>query len=385
MLYGFSASAFQYEEFNPNSDWGKWLSDPTNVILGKVSGLPIKNFYLKNYDKIHDLARKINANAWRTSLSWERIMPVHGKISREALLTYRKILKDLKDKGFTVFLCLNHFVLPLWIHDPITARESFLGQGSLGWYSKDTIKEFKEFSLISFDELSEYVDFWCTFNEPNAMINFGYLSGIFPPGISNQSVSEKVTQNVIDAHNQIYDEFRKRGTKTGIVYNFPAIEGDERLKDIMIWKFLSKVNIDWIGVNYYSRLKFEDMRPIKGYGFLCQGNRSLDGYPVSDYGWEIYPRGIKEVIEDASKLGKPIYITENGVADSSDSLRPKFILEHLEWITKSNAKVEGYLHWSLIDNFEWNFGYDLKFGVYDFDMKEKPSALVFKEATQMFG
>ncbi len=391
MLYGFSTSAFQYEELSCNSDWYSWITDSTNLFLNKVSGeLPTKNKYLAKYSQIHDLALKINANAWRLSFSWEKLFPKKDKISEEYLHAYKNILKDLKDKGFKVFACLNHFVLPLWLHDPIKSRESLMQQGSLGWFDESTVDEFLKFARFIYDNFSEYIDYICTFNEPNNMIDFGYLAGYFPPGITSNYVADKVRNNVINAHNKVYEELSKEGAKVGIVYMIPAIEGEEKarreIEKRLVWNFLDKIKIDWIGVNYYSRIKInENMIPIPGYGFLCERNSiSLDGNPTSNYGWEVYPEGIKEVLQTVKKIQKPIYITENGVADESDSLRPKFILDHLSALKSSEVKVEGYFHWSLLDNFEWNFGYKMKFGVYDIDMDPRPSAYVFKEATYIF-
>ncbi len=388
MLMGFSTSAFQYEEPTPNSDWYAWITDYTNLFLHRVSGdLPGRNKYLSAYQKIHELAVKVNANAWRLSFSWERIFPERGKASKNAVALYKAVLKDLKDRGFAVFACLNHFVLPLWLHDPIRARETLLREGPLGWYSEGTVEEFLNFAKFAFENFSEYVDYWCTFNEPNNLVDFGYLTGYFPPGITSQLSTRRVRENVIRAHNATYDLLSKQGAKVGVVYNFPAVEGEkaQEVEKAMIWEFMERVNVDWVGVNYYSRIKVDGRGiPLEGYGFLCGSRSSLDGNPCSDYGWEVYPRGIRRAVELAGKLGKPVFVTENGVADERDVLRPKFILDHLEELKKSKVKVEGYLHWSLMDNFEWNFGYKMKFGIYDVEMNPKPSASTFKEATQLF-
>lgn len=388
MLYGFSIASFQYEEMNNNSDWYAWVTDPTNLFLNKVSGeLPTRNYYISKYSQIHDLALKVNANAWRLSFSWEKLVPKKDKISTEYLNLYRKILKDLKDKGFKIFACLNHFVLPLWLHDPIKARESLMTQGPLGWFDKSIIDEFLKFSLLIYDNFSEYIDYICTFNEPNNMIDFGYLAGYFPPGITSNYVAEKVRNNVIEAHNKVYEELSRKGAKVGIVYMIPAIQGEDNVKKEaekrLIWDFLDKIKIDWIGVNYYSRIKLDKKGiPLHGYGFFCEkDSSSLDGNPTSDYGWEVYPEGITQVLESVKRIEKPIYVTENGVADEKDYLRPRFILDHLNAIKSSRVKVEGYFHWSLLDNYEWNFGYNMKFGLYDINMNPRPSAYIFKEIT----
>ncbi|BDC18679.1 family 1 glycosylhydrolase [Acidianus sp. HS-5] len=375
MKFGFSISSFQFEELNQNSDWYLWLTDYVNLVSRKVVGeLPTKNFYLTKYKEIHDIAVKLNANIWRTNLSWGRLFPSKDKVSTEAVEKYKEVLKDLKEKGFQVILCLNHFDLPIWIHDPITARDSLLTQGPLGWYSSTTVEEFVKYSRFVHDTFSEYVDMWCTFNEPNLMINFGYLQGVFPPGISSRNAYEIALNNVIKAHQKVYDELK--GEKVGIVYNIPAVQGkgEEEILD-----FLKKIEFDWLGVNYYTRLVTDERGiPLEGYGPFCQFG-SKEGREVSDYGWEVYPEGLIDVLRKASSFGKSILVTENGVADEKDRIRPKFINEHVNAIKKSGVKVDAYMYWSLYDNFEWNFGYRMKFGLYDINLNPRPSASVFKE------
>ena len=384
MKFGFSTSAFQFEETNTNSDWYEWLTDDVNISTGKVVPyLPYMNAYLSKYSVIHDLASKLNASIWRFNPSWSRLFKVEDKIDNETVNKYKEILKDLKDKGFTIILCLNHFDLPLWIHQPVIARDYLLTKGKLGWYDENTVRKFLSFAKFIRDTYSEYVDLWCTFNEPNILINFSYLSGIFPPGVTSKIVYQKALLNVISAHNLVYDEFK--GLKVGLVYNFPYVQGNDRMEEA-VYSFLEKVKVDWIGVNYYSRIVYDkNGSPRKGYGVFCQPNStSLDGNPTSDYGWELYPKGLEEVLRKVSRFYKPIYITENGIADSKDKLRPNFLLQHLEAIKNSRVKVEAYMYWSIIDNYEWNFGYEMKFGLFELDFRPRPSAFLFKELVEIY-
>lgn len=151
--------------------------------------------------------------------------------------------------------------------------------------------------------------------------------------------------------------------------------------------------VDWIGINYYTLNVIRGKRSIlaklfagipvipeivKGYGNNCKPNDfSNDEKPTSDFGWEIYPNGLTGALELMKKYDKPLYVTENGVADSEDRLRPGFIIEHLKTlentITKEKIDVRGYFHWSLIDNYEWAQGFKMKFGLYyvNFGTKER--------------
>jgi len=162
--------------------------------------------------------------------------------------------------------------------------------------------------------------------------------------------------------------------------------------------------LDWLGVNYYSRSVVKgrlailaklfagipiipDMMP--DYGFICQPNsKSADGLPTSDFGWEIYPEGMLEALKMMKTYGKPLYITENGIADAKDASRPSFITEHLKVLEKvineEKIDVRGYFHWSLTDNYEWGKGFTMKFGLHSVDFetkarKERKSAEIFKK------
>jgi len=152
-----------------------------------------------------------------------------------------------------------------------------------------------------------------------------------------------------------------------------------------------KDRLDWLGVNYYSRLVVKGRAfmlakvfagtsvipsVVQGFGFDCQPNsRSTDNLLTSDIGWELYPEGLFDALKAMKEFGKPLYITENGVADEKDVLRPKFLIEHLKVleraINEEKIDVRGYFHWSLTDNYEWAKGFGQKFGLYSVDSKTK--------------
>jgi beta-galactosidase len=166
--------------------------------------------------------------------------------------------------------------------------------------------------------------------------------------------------------------------------NFDGIKEGKEMKSYM------GKRLDWLGVNYYtrwvvrgknspSRLSAEtDVVPefVPGYGFSCKPNStSLDGLPTSDFGWEIYPKGMLDALRLMKNYGKPLYVTENGVADAVDKLRSRFLRGHLKSvdtaINEEKIDVRGYFHWSLMDNYEWAMGFKMKFGLYAVDLKTK--------------
>jgi beta-galactosidase len=149
--------------------------------------------------------------------------------------------------------------------------------------------------------------------------------------------------------------------------------------------------LDWLGVNYYTRFMIKGRKSllakifagipaipeiVQNYGFACQQNsKSAAGLPTSDLGWEIYPEGIVEALKSMQRYDCPLYVTENGIADAKDELRPNFIAEHLKAIEKAaneeKVDVRGYFHWALTDNYEWAKGFKMKFGLFAVDLETK--------------
>ncbi|MBO3763045.1 MAG: beta-galactosidase BgaS [Thermoproteota archaeon] len=477
-LWGVSISGFQFEMGNKErkyiddkSDWFVWVHDQENIRTKLVSGdFPEDGInYWELYEKDHQLARNLGLNAFRLNIEWSRIFPEptfkidagveredNGYISKidiaqkdleelennanlEALKHYEQIIKDITDKEMKVLVCLNHFTLPLWIHDPIVARKTKIKKGALGWIDEKTVIEFCKYAAFIAWKLGNLVDFWITFNEPMVVVEMGYAqkaSG-FPPGVENLNAMNKAAINLAIAHARSYDLIKKFDTykadnkspssaTVGIVSNMIPFEpmNKKSKADVSAANFMDFLHnrfiieaitsgqlierlqerknnkkerrhlanrLDWIGINYYSRAvvrgKFSllaksfigiDYLPelVEGYGLYCKPNSlSIDKRETSDFGWEFYPEGLQEVIEKTSKFKLPVYITENGVADSEDKLRSKYIFEHLriveDILNTRKFNLKGYFHWSLIDNYEWAKGFSMKFGLFEVDLKTK--------------
>jgi beta-galactosidase len=232
-LWGVSISGFQFEmgdktgkNVDPNTDWYIWTHDATNIRNGLVSGdMPENGIdYWSLYTKDHDIAKNLGLNAYRIGIEWSRIFPKStnkvkveverapdGNISRigvddqaieeldrmadkETVNHYRAVIGDLKAKGFKVFVCLNHFTLPLWIHNPITARDTKLSKGPRGWFDEETIVEFTKYAAYMAWKVGDIADNWATFNEPMVISEAGYIASDsgFPPGLNNFKASRKV-------------------------------------------------------------------------------------------------------------------------------------------------------------------------------------------------
>ncbi len=437
-LWGVSTSGFQFEmgdpdgkNIDPNTDWYAWVHDPSNIKKGIVSGdLPEKGInYWNLYKQDHITAKRLGLNAYRIGIEWSRIFPKStsaievgvertsdGNIARidvndsvlkdlekianrDAVSHYREMIEDLRANGFQVFVCLNHFTLPLWIHDPIIVHKTRLLRGPKGWVDEKTIVEFTKYAAYAAWKLGDIVDNWATFNEPGVLPETGYMirqSG-FPPGVFNYRASRKVARHLVIAHARSYDVIKKfdiikaderssSAANVGLIHNvIPArplslsrkpdadaaefmgnmhnhffvrsiCDGwlDENLNGVKEEKELKNYlgqRLDWLGVNYYTRFVVKGRKfflakiftgfpvipmVVENYGFGCQpASKSADGLPTSDSGWEIYPEGLLDALKLMKKYGTPLYVTENGLADEKDALRSNFITEHVKVLEKA--------------------------------------------------
>jgi beta-galactosidase len=481
-LWGVANSGFQFEmgdpagqNIDPNTDWYVWVHDPSNVQKGIVSGdLPERGVnYWNLYKQDHIIAKRLSLNAYRIGIEWSRIFPKStsaievgverasdGNIAKidvdesalenldkiahkDAVSHYRDVIEDLRANDFEVFVCLNHFTLPLWVHNPITVRKTRLRTGPKGWVDENTIIEFTKYAAYMAWKLGDIVDNWATFNEPTVVPETGYMtpqSG-FPPGITNFRASRKVALHLVIAHARSYDAMKKidSGATVGLIHNVIPTRpfSSERKSDTKAVELMDNMHnhffvqsvcdgwldenligaeekgevknylgqrLDWLGVNYYTRFVVRGKTSVLAkmfagipatpeivhdYGFICQPNaKSADGLQTSDVGWEIYPEGMLEALNAMKIYGKPLYVTENGIADERDALRPSFIIEHLKVLERAVSEekidVRGYFHWSLTDNYEWARGFGPKFGLYSADLetksrKSRKSAEIYKE------
>jgi beta-galactosidase len=307
-----------------------------------------------------------------------------------------------------------------------------------GWENEETIREFVKFVEIIVSEFKDLVDYWITISEPIAsVIGGGYLAGISPPGFFlDGKRTRAVLHNLIEAHVQAYDKISelddtdanndespknvgfshmmmivqpplnsRNSADVEAARNFSyfinnyflnaVMNGEEDVnylntlerynKDSGNFRVNSrwKQKTDFIGLNYYRLLRVRRSQMVR-----ISNARFIGGAPVSDLslsndfvgrlndlGWEIYPQGLYEIIRSLREWNKPIFITENGIADKSDTLRSQFIIDHVKEIKRcldDNLNVIGYLHWSLMDNYEWHEAYkqEGKFGLFSVDRNQ---------------
>jgi beta-glucosidase len=291
-------------------------------------------------------------------------------------------LQAAKKRGLTTMVTLWHWTNPIW----------FTEEG--GWKNKKAVDYFSRYTSLIVKELGGDIDLWTTLNEPMAFVGFGYVLGKHPPCKKwHFLTANKIFNNLTKAHKMSYKIIHHHFPGAKVSFNSltdyfePYIKWDP-LHNLLVkfagylhhGRFLNRTKkyLDYIAVNYYFHNRASYLPPFK-----MNKNRSL-----TDMGWEIYPEGIYHVLKYYQKFKNvPIYITENGIADENDSMRAKFIIDHLKYVHQAiseGVNVRGYFHWSFMDNFEWAWGWGPKFGLYAVDRATqtrtpRPSAAVYAE------
>lgn len=372
-LWGSAISSYQAEGGIENSDWSK------DYPAGKACD------YYHQYEKYFDLAKNLNQNIHRFSLEWSRVEPEEGKFDKAAVEHYKKMLLALRQRNIKSMVTIWHWTNPIW----------FAEKG--GWENSKSSEYFARFVKFIVPELDNLVDYWATLNEPGTPLSHSYLLGIHPPYKKSILSFIRVYRNFIKAHNAAYKiihNFNQKA-KVGIVYNAAYVKPKHRGSivegvGVKAWGYIRnhmflndvKNNLDYLGLNYYFPDNIE-FTPFK-FPFIGMNNYFKE---ATDMGWEIFPEGIYHALKDLKRYNVPIYITENGIADAADSKRAKFIINHLKWMHKAiseGADVRGYFYWSLLDNFEWTYGFGKRFGLIEMDFdtleaKIRPSARKYAE------
>jgi len=374
-LWGTATASHQVEGGNDN-DWTAWEAAGGSKDL---SGRACDHWDFATFRKDVALMRSLGLNSYRLSVEWSRVMPRPGEIDRGALSRYRLMLETLKAEGLATMVTLHHFTNPCW----------FVAQG--GW-DRGSPKPFLEFARATAEALGDRVDLWATFNEPIGYAILGWVVGIWPPGRKRDLFGAiRVARRMAATHNDAYDVLKEVSeAPVGVVHSmiryepFTSSPADRFLAWLANYAgnqwFLRKTVNDFIGMNYYmrERLHVPSILPLRA-------KRADPEHPTSDFGWEIYPKGIHHLLLSLKPYRVPVYVTENGLADATDARRADFIREHLRWVHRAieeGVEVKGYFHWSLIDNFEWAEGYSKKFGLVEVDhatqeRRPRPSAEVY--------
>jgi beta-glucosidase len=428
--WGAATASYQIEGAYNQDGRGLSIWDTFSSIKGNVLNGDTGNKACDHYNKLQEdieLMKEIGLETYRFSIAWPRIFPLgKGKVNQKGLDFYNKLIDGLLEAGIEPAITLYHWDLPQALQD----------KG--GWESKETVDAFVDYAEVIFKAFGDRVNTWITHNEPFVVAFHGNSTGDHAPGIKNHLVALKVAHNLLVSHGLVVRKFREMditgdiGITLNLSYAYTVSDSKEdslaadlftafyngwfldpifkgyypkNLVDIYKEKYenidflfenLDVINeeIDFLGINYYSRglVEFDSTSDFFNIKTI---KPEESNYTAMN--WEIYPKGLYDLLINISKeyTDLPLYITENGAAFNdevvdgivNDTKRIEFLKGHFKSAydaIQSGVNLQRYYVWSLMDNFEWAYGYSKRFGIIfvDYSTKErilKNSAHWYKE------
>jgi beta-glucosidase len=379
------------------SIWDTFAHTPGKTVNGDHGDVACDHYH--RYPQDFDLIAGLGLNAYRFSIAWPRVQPQgKGAWNAKGLAFYDRLVDALLERGITPHATLYHWDLPQALQD----------EG--GWLNRDTALRFTDYAVTMGVRLGDRVAAICTHNEPWCTAHLGHHSGKFAPGLKDPQAAVQVAHHLLLSHGLALQAMRAAGVKAplGIVLNqSPAVPATDRATDLALAEreyalfvrwfmdplFLKRYPtasgvhlypqvrendfdaiaqpLDFLGINYYTRIWVSSEEPPRPAP-------RMDG--VTDMGWEVYPQGLADLLTGIHREYKlpPIYITENGMANADtlvegkvhDAQRIAYLKGHLEALSRAIAAgvdVRGFFYWSLLDNYEWDSGYDKRFGLVHVD------------------
>jgi beta-glucosidase len=375
--WGTSTSGYQTEGGGSNTDWWRY-ERAEGTHCEEECGDACDSW--NRYEQDLDLIVELGLNSYRLSIEWARIEPQRGVIDANALAHYRGMLEACHARDILPVVTLHHFTLPLWVAD--------LG----GFESPEIATLMEDYARVVGDALGDLIGIACTVNEPNIVALMGYLMGLFPPAQSDWQRFSKVNAALRACHVAMRDALRSTPGNYPIgltlsMHEYEALPGGEELVERIRHEtedeYLRAVgDDDYVGVQCYTKLVFGPD------GLVARPEGEL-----TEMGYLFWPQSVEFTIRrTASMVDIPIIMTENGIGTDDDEQRIRYLtgaLAGLANVLADGIDVRGYFQWSLLDNFEWTFGYRPKFGIVTvdrttFERTPKPSAHWYAEATRKF-
>jgi beta-glucosidase len=389
-LWGTATASHQVEGNNTNNNWWAWEQEPGRILQGHKSGLAC-DWWNGRWREDFDRAARGGQNAHRLSIEWSRIQPAPERWDEEALDRYREMLRGLHERGMTSMVTLHHFTDPLWLAE--------MG----GWENELVVGYFEKYVHKVVEALREFNNLWVTINEPNVYTTSGYVLGDFPGGKQDLGLALQVLTHMLRGHAAAYRVIHslQPAAQVGVAINYRGFQAAKTwspldhlaaglqsrifndlfprtLQDgVMKFSYLrkripeAKGTQDFIGVNYYTidRVAFNlrEYQQLFGRRFYPEdAELSNTGFIANE------PQGMFTALKWGLQFNLPIYVTENGVEDADDHLRPRYLARHIHQVWRAvnfNWPVRGYFHWTLVDNFEWERGWTQRFGLYDLNIE----------------
>jgi beta-glucosidase len=422
-LWGAATASYQIEgspaaEGKGESIWDRFSHTKGNVWDEETGDLACDHY--RRYREDVELMADIGLNAYRFSVSWPRIFPDGGgKPNEKGLDFYRHLVEQLQKNKIRPAVTLYHWDLPQTLQD----------KG--GWGNRDTAKYFAEYAAYLFENFDLPIDRWITINEPWVIAYLGHAFGVHAPGVHDFSTALQVSHNLLLGHGLAVERFREAGRKgepIGITLNLAPVQPftDSAADQAAAWSadgfmnrwFLDPIfkgtypqdmvdifsrsftlpviekgddrviaePIDFLGINNYTRVLVEAGSSADDF----MGNPiNPQGAEYTEMGWEVYPQGLYELLtrvhRDYGPL--PLYVTENGAAfpdepdkngTVDDPRRINYLQTYLLECWKAmeeGVPLQGYYVWTLMDNFEWAFGFSKRFGLVYIDFETQKRLL----------
>ncbi|OJU99516.1 MAG: hypothetical protein BGO12_06000 [Verrucomicrobia bacterium 61-8] len=377
--WGISTASYQYEDPAVKPGEKDYFSTDWDILVSQHKAPPRGNalYSWSDFDKDLEALKKIRPTHYRFSIEWARVEPQPGVYNEEAIQGYVRMARKLKEMGIEPVVCLWHFTFPDWLYDK-------KHPGNSNWLHPLARERWKAYVEKMVKATAPYTKYYAPQNEPNGQITTAYIVGQWPPAMT---LAIGHYWKAIDASTGMFRDAAKIVKEIkpsakilsvealpwwqrapldpgGLIYN-TMIHGNtdhlDRIYDVC----------DILGINYYYS---QAPGPIS----LLAGP-SMRGKHFTMMGWDINPKGIYDEIKRVGdRYGKPMMITENGIATSNDSKRIWYLQNHLHEIGRAiqdGYDVRGYFTWSLADNYEWHWGYTATFGLSHMDPETKDRIL----------
>jgi beta-glucosidase len=420
------------------SIWDTFSHTPGKVDNGDTGDVADDHYH--RYEEDVQLMADLGVGFYRFSLAWPRIQPDgRGALNEEGVDFYSRLVDALLAKDITPWITLYHWDLPQVLQD------------AGGWPARDTAQRFAEYAVAIYDRLHDRVKHWTTLNEPWVSAFIGHATGRHAPGIQDPLATLQATHHLLLGHGLATEAMRAQGDDSsvfGITLNVTQVEAasddpadvdaarradglvnriffDPLLRGSYPEDVLEAVSgvsdgayiqdgdleqihqpLDVLGINYYFRTIVKSGQGDEPTQWIGQPDieQVYRGWPKTEMGWEIDPEGLYLFLTRVARdyPGVPLYVTENGAAfpdeksddgQVHDQARIDYLDAHFRAAHRAiedGVDLRGYFVWSLLDNFEWSFGYRMRFGIVhvDFETLErtpKDSARWYAQVTRANG